>query len=380
MLEASPLTIAHADFHLLWGGQAEVALALSKAFALRGHNVTLVCPPGSQLAARATEAGLETFTGCRFRKGFRPVAFMRDVACLGAFLRAKGVQIYHCHGSQDHWIGALAARLYSPATKVFRTRHNIFPIAGHVFNRWLFRRLTTQVITIFGSQKRFFIDAGLLPAERLVTLHSPLPQEFINPGPVPRVLRQELQLDDATPLVGFVANTFHPDKAPLDFVAAAEKTGRELPQVRFCLVGHGPLEADIRARTQAGDMPARFHLAGFRKDILPVMASFDLVVLTSVAREASSTVLKQAGALGLPVVATDVGGTNEIVSDGQTGLLVPPGDIEALAGAMKSLLADPARAAALGAAAKEKVLAEFTAAAIAERTEELYRKALLVTA
>ena len=376
MPTTGPLTIAQADFHLLWGGQAEVVLALSKAFALRGHSVTVVCPPGSQLAARAAEAGLAVFTGCRFRKGFRPLAFLRDVARLGAFLRDRGVQIYHCHGSQDHWIGALAARRYRRATRVFRTRHNIYPIAGHVFNRWLFRDLTTQVITIFGAQKRFFIDAGLLPAERLVTLHSPLPQEFVNPGVVPRVLRRELPLDDATPLVGFVANTFHPDKAPLDFVAAAEKTGRELPQVRFCLVGHGPLEADIRAKIQAGGLAARFHLAGFRKDILPVMASFDLVVLTSVAREASSTVLKQAGALGLPVVATDVGGTSEIVSDGRTGLLVPPGDIAAIASAMRTLLTDRVRAAALGAAAKEKVLAEFTAAAIAERTEELYRKVL----
>jgi len=371
-----PLTIAQADFHLLWGGQAEVVLALSKSLAARGHNLTVVCPPESELAARAAAAGLGVFTACRFRKGFRPVAFLSDVARLGAFLRGKGAHIYHCHGSQDHWIGALAARRYSPATKVFRTRHNIYPITGHFFNRWLFRDLTAQVITIFSAQQRFFTEAGLLPAERLVTLHSPLPQEFVNPGLVPRVLRRELKLSDATPLAGFVVNTFHPDKAPLDFVAAAEIVGRELPDAHFCLVGHGPLEGAIRARIQAGAMPERFHLTGFRKDILPVMASFDLVVLTSVKREASSTVLKQAGALGLPVVATDVGGTSEVVADGRSGLLVPPGNIEAIAGAMKALLTERTRAVAMGAAAKEKVLAEFTAAAIAARTEELYRKAI----
>jgi len=376
MPATGPLTIAQADFHLLWGGQAEVVLALSKSLAARGHNVTVVCPPESELAARAAEARLAVFTACRFRKGFRPVAFLSDVVRLGAFLREKGVQIYHCHGSQDHWIGALAAKRYHSATKVFRTRHNIYPIAGHFFNRWLFRGLTTQVITIFSGQRRFFTDTGLLPAERLVTLHSPLPQEFVNPGVVPPILRRELKLDDATPLAGFVANTFHPDKAPLDFVAAAERVGRELPGVHFCLVGHGPLEGDIRAKIRAGGMAERFHLTGFRRDILPVMASFDLVVLTSVRREASSTVLKQAGALGLPVVATDVGGTNEVVAAGRTGLLVPPGDVEAIASAMKALLTDRARAAAVGAAAKEKVLAEFTAAAIAEKTEELYRKAL----
>lgn len=375
MPATGPLTIAVSDFHLLWGGQAEVVLALSKSLAARGNRVTVVCPPGSELASRAAEAKLDIFTGCSFRKGFRPFSFLGDVGRLGAFLAHRGVRVLHCHGSQDHWIGALAARFHSPATKVFRTRHNIYPIRNHVFNRWLFRDLTAQVITIFGAQKRFFTDVGLLPAEKLVTLHSPLPQEFVRPGDVPRVLRSELKLDDATLLVGFVANSFHPDKAPLDFLAAAEKTARDVPDAHFALVGHGPLEGEIRARIAASGCAERFHLTGFRKDMLPVMASFDLVVLTSVAREASSTVLKQAGALGVPVAATDVGGTSEVVSDGKTGLLVPPGNVDLMAAAMVTLLTDRARAAAFGAAAKEKVLAEFTAEAIAGRTEELYRKA-----
>ena len=376
MPDTAPLRIAQANFHLLWGGQAEVVLALSKALAARGHDVTVVCPPGSELASRAAEARLSVFTGCRFRKGFRPLSFCGDVLRLGAFLREKGVQVCHCHGSQDHWIGALAAWRRSPATRVFRTRHNIYPIRNHCFNRWLFRDLTAQVITIFGAQKRFFTDAGLLPADRLVTLHSPLPQEFADARDVPRVLRSELKLDDATLLVGFVANSFHPDKAPLDFVAAAEKVARDLPRVRFALVGHGPLEAEMRAKAAATGCPERFYFTGFRKDMLQVMASLDLVVLTSVAREASSTVLKQAGALGVPVVATDVGGTCEIVGDGRTGLLVRPGNVDLIAAAMIALLTDRARASAFGAAAKEKVLAEFTAAAIAEKTEALYRRAL----
>jgi len=376
MPATEPLTIAMADFHLLWGGQAEVVLALSKSLAARGNKVIVVCPPGSELESRSNDAKLDVFTGCHFHKGFRPCSFIRDVSRLGAFLRERGVQILHCHGSQDHWIGALAARFCSRRTSVFRTRHNIYPIRNHLFNRWLFRSLTAQVITIFGEQKRFFTDIGLLPADRLVTLHSPLPQEFVNPGAVPRVVRSELKLDAATPLVGFVANSFHPDKAPLDFVAAAAKVARNIPEARFCLVGHGPLENDIRARIAASGCAERFHLTGFRKDMLQVMASFDLVVLTSVEREASSTVLKQAGALGVPVVATDVGGTREVVSDGQTGLVVRPGNVDLIAAAMETLLTNRAQAAAFGAAAKQKVLGEFTADAIAEKTETLYRRTL----
>jgi len=366
------LNIAQANFHLLWGGQAEVVLALSKALAQRGHRLFVLTPPGSELAVRAQDAGLTVFTGCRFHKGFRALSFVKDVARLRAFLRENEIQICHCHGSQDHWTAAFAA---ARRTKIVRTRHNIYPIKNHPFNRWLFRRKTAQVITIFKEQERYFTGSGLLKPEQLFTLHSPLPQEFVEAQDVRRVVRHELQLGDATPLVGFVAN-FHPDKAPLDFIAAAEKIQAAHPDVRFCMAGHGPLEEAMRAAVKKAGLDARLKLLGFRKDILEVIASFDLLLLTSVTREASSTVIKQAAALGVPVIATDVGGTREIVEDGRTGVLVKAGDVEALAAAATALLADRARAAEMGRLGKEKVLREFTAQAIAGRTEELYLRLL----
>jgi glycosyltransferase involved in cell wall biosynthesis len=371
MHASGKLTIAQANFHMLWGGQAEVVLSLGKSLAGLGHALIVVAPPGSELAKRSNEAGLETFTGCRFRKGFRPMTFFKDLRALGAMLRDRGVDICHCHGSQDHWTGAIARGRFSPATQIVRTRHNIYPVKNHIANRWLFQKKTAQVITIFGAQSRYFTETGLLRADQLFTLHSPLPQEFVNPGPVARVVRQELQLPDDVPLIGFAAS-FHPDKAPLDFVAAAERVARQFPRAHFAMAGYGPLSDAARAAARAAGLEPRFHLLSFRKDILQVMASFDLFMLTSVTREASSTVVKQAGALGIPVVATDVGGTCEVLADGVTGILVPPNDPESLARAAISILGDPARAAAMGAAGREKVLREFTAQAIARRTEGLY--------
>ncbi|HEY3324068.1 MAG TPA: glycosyltransferase family 4 protein [Planctomycetota bacterium] len=377
---ARRLVIAQADFHHHWGGQAEVVLALSKALAARGHRLMVLCPPTkvtagkieeSDLSSRAREAGLETFTDCQFTKGFRPISLWRDVSCLGRLLKKEGVEIYHCHGSQDHWIGALSVVTSSPATRIIRTRHNIYPVANNVFNRWLFRKKTAQVVTIFRAQSKFFTETGLLSAERLFTLPPPLTTEFVNPGNVERVVRKELRLSDEAPLVGFVAN-FHPDKAPLDFVAMAQRVSGAFPAAHFAMAGHGPLDEAIRAEVAKAGLADRLHMLGFRKDILQVMASFDLVVLTSVAREASSTVLKQAGAVGVPAVATDVGGTREVLDDGKTGLIVPPGDVEALTAAVTTLLTERARAAEMGRAGRKKVLREFTAERIAERMEEMY--------
>jgi glycosyltransferase involved in cell wall biosynthesis len=378
------LTIAQADFHRHWGGQAEVVLALSKALVQRGHRVIVISPPTKEtagkievadLAARAKEAGLEHFSGCNFRKGFRPLAFLNDLKTLGGVLKKEGVQVYHCHGSQDHWIGALAINRNGLNTQLVRTRHNIYPVKNHTANRWLFQKHTDQVITIFGDQKKFLTENGLLNDEKILTLHSPLPQEFVNPPGIARTVRDELKITPETPLVGFVAN-FHPDKAPLDFIEMAARVAKALPQVHFAMAGHGPLDVPIREKLKTLEFGERFHMLGFRKDMINVMASFDLVVLTSVTREASSTVLKQAGAMGVPSVATDVGGTREVVTDQKTGLIVKPGDVEACMAAVLSLLNNRARASEMGAAAKQKVLGEFTALAIAERTEELYFRLL----
>jgi glycosyltransferase involved in cell wall biosynthesis len=371
----APLVIAQANFHQLWGGQAEVVLSLSKSLTARGHRAIVVAPPQSQLAARAEEAKLETFTGCRFARGFRPYTFFGDWVRLRKFLDANGVQIFHCHGSQDHWMGAFSTVGMGAPPRIVRTRHNIYPVRNHVFNRWLFRDKTAQVITIFNAQAEFFTSTGLLKPENLFTLHSPLPQEFVEARDVTPVLRAELNIPAAAPIVGFVG-AFHPDKAPMDFVAAAEQIARENSAVHFCMAGFGPLLEPVKERVATAGLSSRIHVLGFRKDIANVIASFDMVALTSVTREASSTVLKQAGSLSKPVIATDVGGTREVVADGMTGILIPPGEVAALVCAINSLLTDSSRAEAMGKAGRERVVTNFAANAIAERTEELYRSIL----
>lgn len=369
------LNLVQADFHMHWGGQAEVVLSLSKSLSSMGQNVTVISPPGSALEKRASEEGLQTFDGCRFRKGMRLFALYRDVSNLGPFLRDKAIDIYHCHGSQDHWAGALAVKQFEGPTQIVRSRHNIFPVKNHFFNRWLFQQRTAQVITTFGEQSRFFTETGLLKDEQIVTIHAPLPPDFVDPPNLSRAIRKELNLADNVPLVGFGA-AFHPDKAPLNFIAAAKIISEKMPNVQFAMAGFGPLDKTIDTEIKASGLGSRVHVVGFRKDMLGLMSSFDIFVLSSITREASSTVLKEAGALGIPAVATNVGGTREIVEHEKTGLLVPPGDVPALADAILKLLHNPERARAMGQAGKTKVLAEFTAQAIAARTLDVYRKIL----
>src|SRR5207302_7862895 len=115
-----------------------------------------------------------------------------------------------------------------------------------------------------------------------------------------------------------------------------------------------------RRRVKEMGLESHVVMTGFRRDVPEVMAALDVLVLPSVKSEAVSQVIPQALAVGTPVVGTTVGGTPELVRDGETGRLVPPADAAALAAAILDLLRDPARARTLAQRRQPLVLAEHS--------------------
>ena len=175
-------------------------------------------------------------------------------------------------------------------------------------------------------------------------------------------------------MVGSVTR-LSPQKAPLDFVAAAAQVAARRPDVHFVVVGDGPLRAEVEAQVAAAGLAGRFHLTGLRRDVPDLLHSFDVFVLTSL-WEGLPRVLIQAMAAGLAVVATAVDGNAEAVEDGVNGFLTPPGDPQALAAALLRLLGDPALAGQMGAAGRERA-DEFGARKMVDDIAALY-EALLV--
>jgi len=186
-------------------------------------------------------------------------------------------------------------------------------------------------------------------------------------------VRAELGIDDADVVVGIVAN-FRAEKAYDTLLAAAVEAvavAADRP-LRFVAVGQGPLEADIRALHATSGLGDRFLLTGYRPDAVRVMAAFDVFTLTS-RHEGLPVALMDALVLGLPVVATRVGGIPEAVTDGIEGLLVPVDDPVRLAAGYVELAADPERRAAMGAAARRRG-DDFDVARSTARIEAIYRE------
>jgi len=169
-----------------------------------------------------------------------------------------------------------------------------------------------------------------------------------------------------------MVGTFKAQKGHRTLVEAAGTVVPRFPSLHLLLIGDGELVGEIRDQIHAAGLSDRIHFLGTRRDVPDLLAASDSFVLPSL-WEGLSLALVEAMASGLPIVATDVSGTSRLVIDGVTGRLVPPGDPKALAEAMAELLEDPASAARLAAAGRERVAASFGARDQAERLAALFR-------
>ncbi len=186
-----------------------------------------------------------------------------------------------------------------------------------------------------------------------------------------RAVRQELGVGDDEVLVGTLAN-LRPAKALSDLVAAAAEVVAAGVPARFVLAGHGPEEARLRAQVEAAGLGPRFQLLGYRADAVRLLGGCDVFALSSL-HEGLPVAVMEALALGVPVVATAVGGLPEAVTDGVEGRLVPPGRPDLLAAALLEVIGDPERRRAMADAARARGEA-FGLAASLSRLEAIYRE------
>jgi glycosyltransferase involved in cell wall biosynthesis len=166
------------------------------------------------------------------------------------------------------------------------------------------------------------------------------------------------------------AARLHAENDHVTLLHAFARLADRWPNAQLLLLGRGQEEQRLRVLAEALDVRGRIRFAGEQADVAPWLAQLDVYVQPSLTAGISNSIL-EAMACGLPVVATAVGGTVEVVAEGETGLLVPPGDPVALAEALESLLVDPARVEAFGRAGRARAEAHFGEALMLQRVEAL---------
>jgi len=234
----------------------------------------------------------------------------------------------------------------------------------------LLGRVTDLSLAVSQGVKDYLLqEIGLDPAKVRVVPNGVdiAALDAARPGPE---VRRELGLPAAAPVVGLVARLDHWGKGHEEFFRALSTLKGRHP-VEALIIGGGRREAEMRHLAADMGLAQRVHFLGPRQDVPDLLRALDVFVLPSHS-EGVSLALLEAMAAGLPVIATAVGGTPEVVTDGITGLLIPPRDADALAAALERLLADPAWRRRLGASARRHVEANFSLDRLGREINEIY--------
>jgi len=292
-------------------------------------------------------------------------------------IRQARAHVVHTHGKGAGVYGRLAARLARvPAVHTFHGIHyESYSRAGQRVYLALERRLaaiTHTVINVSASQEVEALALGVARADRSVVVVNGIDvDELATRAPATRA---ELGLRDGTRVLGCVAR-FDPVKRHDALVRAFASIARRRPDVALLLIGDGPERARLAAQaTELGIAPNRIVAPGELAWTANPYPSMDLYVAAS-RKEGLPLAPLEAMASELAVIATDVSGHRDVVEHGVTGLLVPYDHDAAMAGAIESLLDDPAGRRRMGQAGRARVLREFTTRTMAAKTADVYRAA-----
>ena len=234
-------------------------------------------------------------------------------------------------------------------------------------------RLFDRVVTISEAIRDVLVDQGVDPSLIRCVRSALDPEPFSNPCP-DSGLPGDWGIEDGDLVVAMAAQ-FIPRKGHDVLLDAMPRIREAHPNVRFVLFGRGPLRDKVAERVRDEGLQGSVVLPGFRDDLPALLPCLDLLVHPAML-EGLGIILLQAGASGLPVVASAVGGIPEVVVDGETGRLVPPGDPDALAVAVSDLLSDPEKLRSMGAAGRFRVYREFSVTGMVEGNLKVYRELL----
>jgi len=233
---------------------------------------------------------------------------------------------------------------------------------------------SAAVITNADALKQILVRKEFVPGRKIRRVYNTVDFTRFFPKEPPPQLAASLSLPAHAPVIGIVSS-LRPEKDHKTFIRAAIEIRKVRPNGRFLIVGDGAMREELERFTREHDMADAVVFTGDRLDVPDVLALMDVCVLTS-RNEGLSNAIIEAMACARPIVATDVGGTRELVADGQTGFLIQPQDHANLAERVLRILDDPALASKLGELARKKALENFSPDVFLPNVEALYASVL----
>jgi len=350
------------------GGQISL-LALLKRLDRRLYYPLVVCPSRGKFARVLRNNGIEV--KIIEMKALKTINFLQIIKTIKDFillLKEKKIDLVHANGLRAAIYSGLAAR-WQGVPFIWHVRVIEFGGWPEKLCAYLAERIIVNSEAV-GEKFNWLKNKS----KKVVCIYNGVDLDEFHPGIKGDNIRKEFNLGNS-PLVGIVGGLI-PWKGHRYFLEAAATVSRKFSEVKFLVVGEDFVGG--RYRRQLEDLAFKLGLvdrivfAGFRQDIPEILGSLEILVLTSL-QEPFGRVLIEAMACAKPVVATNAGGVPEIVHDGETGLLVPMRDPEALARSIKLLLNNKEKAKEMGEKGRRRVEENFTIEAHVKKVESLYQ-------
>lgn len=361
-------SILHTEWSRGWGGQELRIIQESAEFIKRGYRMAIACQPETPIYQKAQAQGIPVFA-LRMRMAGDPLAIFKG----WQILRKQRVDLVHTHSSVDSWCLSFSAKLLS--LPVVRSRHLSTPISTSFFSYFLYMKLADRVITSGETIRKRMIEVNRFDPRRIVSIPAGVDEQRFSPETDGGNIRKNFHIDPNDFLLGIVA-ILRSWKGHFYLLEALKALKEKIPHIKLLIVGSGPQEKSIQAYIDQQGLKERVILTGYREDVPQILKSLDLFVLPSYANEATSQVIPQAMAMGIPVLSTFAGGIEEVVTNGQTGMLVPPRDARALSEAIYWSYQNRPVVQEMAQRAREFILNGFTFNHQIEKTEKVYRELL----
>jgi glycosyltransferase involved in cell wall biosynthesis len=383
-----PIRVLHVITRMIIGGaQENTLLSVEGLNQLPRFEVDLVSgvdrgPEGDMLAR--TRQTTEVVLVPELSRNVHPFADAVALWKLYSFIKKRRYHIVHTHLAKAGVLGRLAAWLAGTPIIV----HGLHGLVFHDYQPWFVNRvwwtvqklcdpITDHYVSVSQVVSDKAVESRLVSPDRVSTIYSGMELDWFLDAQVDRLaVRRELGIPDDAPVIGKIARMVAVKNHTQLFDAAPDIQARH-PNVRFLLVGDGPLLEELRARAEQMGIGDRVIFAGLieRERIPDMLAATDVLVHTAL-YEGLPRVLVQALAMGRPCVAFDADGAREVVVPGETGFLIRPGDTAGIAAAVDRLLADAPLREQMGQAGRKLVDPAFRDETMVQQIAAVYESQL----
>jgi glycosyltransferase involved in cell wall biosynthesis len=304
---------------------------------------------------------------------------LNQIRKLVKLAKDEQVNIIHTFFEKSEVMGWLVKRLAGIPVWVTSRRDLGFK-RKEIYNK-IFRissRDCSKCVANCNAVKDQTLKKERLPEEKVEVIYNGMDFSPYQKSYNGNAFRKEIGIDNPTLLVGMIANFNFEIKGHQFFMESAKSILERVPNTEFILVGDGALRKRFEKLSEELGIRQKIHFSGKRNDIPVILSNLNVSVLCST-NEGFSNVILESMAAGKAVVATNVGGSPEMVTDGVTGYLVPPADSNALAKAIIDLLKNPNKAEEMGKEGRKIVQEKFTTEAMTKQYEKLYEELIKQT-